>query len=51
MWDLPGSGLKPVSPALTDGFVTAEPPGKPCFIFFINYKMMLCIVKKEKAEL
>ena len=29
MWDLPGSGLKPKSPALAGGFLTTEPPGKP----------------------
>ena len=29
MWDLPGSGMEPVSPALTGGFFTTEPPGKP----------------------
>ena len=35
MWDLPGSGLEPVSPALAGGFLTTEPPGKPCTnIFF-----------------
>ena len=28
MWDLPGSGIKPVSPALAGGFFTTEPPGK-----------------------
>ena len=28
MWDLPGSGLKPVSPALAGGFSTTVPPGK-----------------------
>ena len=28
-WDLPGSGIEPVSPALADGLFTAEPPGKP----------------------
>ena len=28
MWDLPGSGLKPVSPALAGGFLTTVPPGK-----------------------
>ena len=33
MWDLPGPGLKPVSPALAGGFLTTVPPGKPggCF--------------------
>ena len=29
MRDLPGPGLEPVSPALTDGFLTTAPPGKP----------------------
>ena len=29
MWDLPGSGIKPMSPASAGGFFTTEPPGKP----------------------
>ena len=29
MWDLPGPGLEPVSPALAGGFLIAVPPGKP----------------------
>ena len=29
MWDLPGPGIEPVSPALAGGFFTSEPPGKP----------------------
>ena len=28
MWDLPGPGLEPVSPALAGGFLTTTPPGK-----------------------
>lgn len=28
MWDLPGSGIKLASPALTGGFFTPELPGK-----------------------
>ena len=28
MWDLPGSGIEPVSPALAGGFLTTMPPGK-----------------------
>ena len=33
MWDLPGSGIEPVSPALAGGFFTAESPGKPsCYL-------------------
>ena len=27
MWDLPGPGIKPVSPALAGGFLTTAPPG------------------------
>ena len=29
MWDLPGPGLEPVSPALAGGFLTTAPPGEP----------------------
>ena len=29
MWDLPGSGIKPVSLALAGRFFTTEPPEKP----------------------
>ena len=29
MWNLPGPGLEPVSPALAGGFLTNAPPGKP----------------------
>ena len=29
MWDLPGPGLEPVSPALAGGFLTTASPGKP----------------------
>ena len=29
MWDIPGPGLEPVSPALAGRFSTTAPPGKP----------------------
>ena len=29
MWDLPGPGIEPVSPALAGGLLTTAPPGKP----------------------
>ena len=29
LWNLSGSGIKPLSPALAGGFFTTEPPGKP----------------------
>ena len=35
MWDLPGPGLEPVSPALASGFLTTAPPGKPSPQFLI----------------
>ena len=34
MWDLPRTGLEPVSPALTGGFLTTVPPGKSPVHFF-----------------
>ena len=43
MWDLPGPGLEPVSPALAGRFLTTELPGKSlpvgfsCFFFLINF--------------
>ena len=33
MWDLPGPGLEPVSPALAGGFLITAPPGKSTFLF------------------
>ena len=33
MWDLPGAGFEPVSPALADGFLTTVPPGKSLISF------------------
>ena len=33
MWDLPGPGLKPMSPALAGRFLTTAPPGKSSRIF------------------
>ena len=35
MWDLPGSGIKPKSPALAGRFFTTEPPGKPLLFLSI----------------
>ena len=33
MWDLPGTGLEPLSPELAGGFLTTVPPGKPEKLF------------------
>ena len=40
MWDLPGPGLEPMSPALAGGFLTTAPPGKPLFFIFNSDKTM-----------
>ena len=34
MWDLPGYGIEPVSPALAGGFFTTEPLWKPSAMTF-----------------
>ena len=34
MWDLPGPGIKPVSPGLAARFLTTGPPGKPSHVDF-----------------
>ena len=49
MWDLPGPGLEPVSPALADGFLTTAPPGKSS-IFILNRKVRKCCVKSRSRE-
>ena len=46
MWDLPGSGIKSVSPVLAGGFFTAEPPEKPLIDSFERYGSSF--VKKKK---
>ena len=40
MWNLPGSGIESASPALTGGFFTAEPPGKPCIMSFEDLRKL-----------
>ena len=37
MWDLPGPGLEPVSPALVGRFLTTAPPGKSLYDMFYFY--------------
>ena len=41
MWDLPGPGLEPVSPALAGGFLTTAPPGKSLFLGILFFWMIL----------
>ena len=44
MWDLPGPGLEPVSPALAGGFLTTAPSGKP---WTITIKLLSILSKLE----
>ena len=39
MWDPPGPGLEPVSPALAGGFLITVPPGKSQRFCFLNAKV------------
>ena len=36
MWDPPGPGLEPMSPALASRFSTTAPPGKPPYCSFLS---------------
>ena len=41
--DLPGSGIKPMCPALAGGFLTSGPPGKFSLTFFIFFKPVITV--------
>ena len=43
MWDLPGSGIEPVFPALAGGFFTTEPPGKPDHVVLVTVALQYCL--------
>ena len=50
MWDLPGPGLEPVSPALAGGFLTTAPPEKSwCHMYLKNFSSH--IKKKETGDI
>ena len=51
MWDLPGPGLKPVSPALAGGFLTTVPPGKSLSLSYymaVFVLIMFCILRASQ---
>ena len=50
MWDLPGPGLEPVSPALAGGFLTTAPPGKPPYFLFIIWLRHFILNSGMRAE-
>ena len=50
MWDLPGPGIKPVTPSLAGGFLTTAPPGKSPHLVLhksnvVLYLLSLCSFK------
>ena len=47
MWNLPGWGLEPVSPALAGGFLTTTPPGKSLW----STILMTSLVRKKQIPL
>ena len=40
IWDLPGPGMEPVSPALAGGFLTTVLPGKPLIVIFFQSSLL-----------
>ena len=46
MWDLPGPGIEPVSPALEGRFVTTGQPGK-----FLGLRIVLSPAEMEGIQL
>ena len=51
MWNLPGSGIEPVSPLLTGGFFTPEPPGKPLALPFGELKYRTDVLQVDLFRL
>ena len=47
MWDLPGLGSDPMSPALAGGFFATEPATKLPFVYFCLYVCCLRRLTKE----
>ena len=53
MWDFPGPGLEPMSPALAGGFLTTAPPGKSLLKILKYFLYMLLHTEKifrDKAK-
>ena len=37
LWDLPGAGIEPMSPALASGFLITGPQGSPVDVFLCEF--------------
>ena len=46
MWDLPGPGIKPMSPALVGGSLTTGPPGKSLSYLFFCFSAFIIVAAK-----
>ena len=52
MWDPPGSGIEPTSPAFAGQFLTTEPAGKPqIFYYELAQRVKMSLVKESKTLL
>ena len=55
MWDLPGTGLEPVSPALSGRFLITAPPGKSFYLFIysaiIYWEHAACLTYLPKVQI
>ena len=50
MWDLPGPGLEPVSPALAGGFLTTAPPGEASPLLIEDTDTDASVVLRPRSE-
>ena len=50
MWNLPGPGMEPVSPALAGGFQSAAPPGKSSSLFLYFFTSLLSVYLTKLHE-
>ena len=50
MWNLPGSGTEPVSPALAGGLLTAELPGMPPKLESLRNKIYVKRIYMKKMD-
>ena len=51
LWGLPGPGIKPVSPALTGGLLTTDPPGKPSCVLSDDWRLLAGVCANKRGTL
>ena len=49
MWDIPGPGIEPLSPALAGIVFTTEPPGKARLLYFKMDGLSVFLLGLEKT--